>query len=331
MKQINQSRRNFSLSLAALGSTSLIGQASAQSNYPSRPVRLYVGASAGGAPDAMARTMAKLLAESWGQTVVVDNKPGLSGFLAAEVTAQSAPDGLSVCLVLDTVINTVPLLSEKLNIDPLKELKPIGMVGSFPLVLVSNPTRGYSNLQQVIAAAKANPGKLEIGTSGVGSSGHVATEVLTKAAGITLNHVPYKGGLPAIQDTVAGHIGMMWSSVGAAMPLINTGKLTPLAVGSTERFALLPNVGTVQEQGYPGFTAGNWVALMGPAALPDAIREKIYSDVLKLSGNQVYRDTLLAQGIEARTAPSAELAKLMRSEYERNKVLFSSLGLLANK
>ena len=324
-------RRQVTASTAALALAGISPRLLAQAAFPNRAMKLYVGASAGGAPDAMARTMGKLLTEAWGSAVVIDNKPGVSGFLAAEATAQAAPDGYSICLLLDTVLNTVPFLTEKLPIDPVKDLKPIGMVGSFPLVFVSNPSLEYRNMQQVVAAAKANPGRIDVATSGLGSSGHVATELCARATGRKLNHLPYKGGLPALQDVVAGHAPMMWSSVGAALPLVKGGKLLALGVASTERFSLMPTVPTFQEQGFANFTAGNWLALMGPAALPDALAQRIYSSVLGLGTNPVYQETLLGQGIEARSMPSPELARLIRTEYDRNKALFSSLGLLVSK
>ena len=317
--------------MAAVGLGGSLPRVHAQNAFPNRPVKLYVGASAGGAPDAVARTMGNLLAERWGYPVVIDNKPGLSGFLAAEVTAQAPPDGHSLCLLLDTVMNTLPLLSTTLSIDPVTQLKPVGMVGSFPLVVVANPSVKFRDLKQLVAAAKTDPTGIDMGSSGVGSSGHVATEIFARMAGIKLNHVPYKGGLPALQGTVAGDIPMMWSSVGAALPFVNSGRLVAIAVASTQRFPLMPDVPTFEEQGYPKFTAGNWLALMGPLALPDALTQKIYGDVLSLATNDAYRKTLLGQGIEARDMSSAELSRLIRSEYDRNKVLFASLKLQPDK
>ena len=259
MASFIQTRRQFARTVAALGAASFALPSMAQTSFPTKQVRLYVGASAGGAPDAAARTMGRLLEESWKQSVVIDNKPGISGLLAADATAQAAPDGHSLCMLLDTVLNTVPHLSENLLIDPIKSLKPIGMVGSFPLVLVVNAALPYRTLQQLVAAAKARPGSIDVGSSGPGSSGHVATELFSRAAELKLNHVPYKGGLPALQDTAAGHVASMWSSVGAAMPFIKDGRLISLAVGSDTRFSLLPNVPTFQELGFPRFTAGNWL------------------------------------------------------------------------
>ena len=163
------------------------------------------------------------------------------------------------------------------------------MVGSFPLVLVANPSQKFRDLKQLVAIAKAAPSGIDVGSSGVGSSGHVATEIFARTAGLELNHVPYKGGLPALQGTVAGDIPMMWSSVGAALPLVNGGKLVADCGGEHRALSVDADVPTFEEQGYPNFTAGNWPR-SGTAALPDALAQKIYSDVEPRS-NEAYRKT----------------------------------------
>ena len=193
MKPLRQNRRRFLATMAAVGLSGAFARVHAQNAFPNRPVKLYVGASAGGAPDAVARTMGNLLAERWGYPVVIDNKPGLSGFLAAEFTAQAPPDGHSLCLLLDTVMNTLPLLSTTLSIDPITQLKPIGMVGSFPLVVVANPSVKFRDLKQLVMAAKADPAGIDVGSSGVGSSGHVATEIFARTAGSEVESCALQG------------------------------------------------------------------------------------------------------------------------------------------
>ena len=331
-KTLGISRRTFTAASAALaaGGAVFTGRARAQA-FPSKPVRLYVGASAGGAPDLTARTMSKILGDSWGQPIVVDNRPGVSGLLAGELTSQAPPDGHTLCLLLDSVLNTVPFLTDKMPIDPIKDLKPIAMAGGFPLVLIAHPSAKLRNLQELSAAAKAAPGKLNYASSGLGSSGHLAMEMFARTAGLKLNHIPYKGGIPALQDTIAGQIPLLWGSVSACLQPIQAGKVVALAVGSAERFVLLPNVPTAAEQGYPGFTAGNWMGVLGPAALPDALVQKIHGDMARLSQSAAFRDALLAQGIEPRTMPTPEFARLIRTEYDRNKTLFASLGLGPSK
>lgn len=298
-----------------------------QAAWPRQPVKLYVGASPGGAPDAMGRLMARLLGESWGQPLVVDNKPGAAGMLAAEITSKAPADGYSLCLVLDSVVVNQPLLLEKMPLDPVNDLKPIAIVGSFPLILVANPNIKIKTLKDFVAEARANPGKIDYGSSGVGSSVHLAMEVLQRAAGFKVNHVPYKGGIPALQDVIAGHIPLMWSSVTAAVPLMQGGKIIPLGIGSAERFPLLPNVPTLVEQGFAGFSASNWIGVLGPKQLPDAIAQKLQADFAALARNTAYRDAMIAQGIEPRATRSDDFARQITAEYNANKALFASIGL----
>jgi len=326
------SRRRFSAAaFIAAASASSLSPARAQGAFPNRPIKLYVGASAGGAPDATGRAMAKILGDSWGQPIVVDNRPGVSGLLAAELTTQAAPDGHTLCLLLDSVLNTVPFMASNLSIDPLKDLKPIAMVGSFPLVLIAHPNVKYKNLQQLVAEARANPGKIDYASSGLGGSGHLAMEMLARQAGVKLNHVPYKGGIPALQDVVAGHIPLLWGSAAASIPLVKSGKVIALGIGSPTRFAMAPEIPTGIEQGFAGFTAGNWMGVFGPANLPDSLVEKIHADLGRMARMPDYRESMLAKGIEPQDIPTSEFVKTTRAEYDRNKTLFASLGIGPSK
>lgn len=320
--------------LLAYGATALASAcagmslpAAAQGAYPNRSVKLYVGASSGGVPDVTGRALSRILGDIWGQPIVVDNRPGVSGLLAAELTSQAPGDGYTLGLLLDTVITTVPFMADKLSMDPLTDLRPIALLGGFPLILVANPNVKYRTLQELMAQAKANPGKIDYASSGLGSSGHLAMELLTRSAGVSMTHVPYKGGIPALQDVVAGQVPMIWGSLGACAPLMQAGKVIALAIGSPERFSLQPSVPTAAEQGFPGFTAGAWMGIFGPLKTPDALVRKIHDDLARLAQNPAYREALLAQGIEPRTISTEEFGKLVRSEYDRNKALFASLGL----
>lgn len=324
--------RKFLPALAAgafLASACVASLAQAQqTQWPRQPVKLYVGASAGGAPDTAARLMAKMLQETWGQPLVIDNRPGAAGLLAGEVTAQAAPDGHSLALVLDSVIVNLPLLStDKLPIDTLTDLKPVSQVGAFPLILIANAGVKYRNLREFIAAAKAAPGKIDYASSGIGSSVHLAMEVLQKQGGFEVHHVPYKGGIPGLQDTIAGHVAMMWSSITAAIAPLQSGKVIALGVGSAERFPLLPNVPTVAEQGFPGYTASNWMGIFGPKALPDALVQRIQSDFAALARNPGYREAMIAQGIEPRALRPDEFARQIQTDYNNTKAMFATLKL----
>ena len=321
------SRRAFTLTGASLTTMASL-PVFAQSGFPNRPVKLYVGASAGGGPDATARSIADGLKPVWGQSVVVDNRPGAAGVLAAELTAQAAPDGHTLCLLLDSVLTTVPFVTDKMPVDPLKDLKPIAMVGGFPMVLVANPSVvKYRNLREFAAEARDKPGKIDYASSGVGGPGHLAMETFSGMTGISVNHVAYKGGLPALQDVLAGHIPLMWSSIFAALPSLQSGRLVALGIGSSDRFPLAAGVPTAIEQGYAGFTAGNWLGVFGPAGLSDALTQRIHDDLEKLAANPAYRDALLAQGTRVTSMPASDFARTIRSEYERNKALFARLNI----
>ena len=310
--------------LLGLGGTSQAQQPA----WPRQPVKLFVGASPGGAPDTAARLMGKLLQETWGQPLVIDNRPGAAGLLAGELAAQAPADGYALCLVLDSVIINLPLLSaDKLPIDTLTDLKPVAQVGSFPLILVANPNLKYKTLREFIVAAKAAPGKIDYASSGVGAAVHLAMERLQRQGGFEVHHVPYKGGIPGLQDTMAGHVAMIWSSITAALSPMQSGKVIALGVGSAERFPLLPNVPTVAEQGFPGYTASNWMGIFGPKALPDALAQKIQADLATLARTPAYRDAMIAQGIEPRATAGADFARQIQADYNATKALFATLKL----
>lgn len=301
--------------------------AAQQAAYPNRPVKLLVGASPGGAPDMVARLMARILGESWGQTLVIENKPGVAGMLAADQASKAPADGYEIGMVLDSVIVNLPFLSEKMPFNTLTDLKPVAMVASFPLILIANPNQKFKTLKEFLAEARANPGKINYGSSGLGSSVHLAMEVLQRNAGVQVTHVPYKGGIPALQDVIAGHVPLMWSSVTAAVPLLKSGKIIALGIGSPERFPLLPDVPTVAEQGFAGFSASNWLGVFGPAAMSETAVRKLRADFATLARNPAYREALLAQGIEPQGSDSDDFAKRIQADHARNKALFSALGL----
>lgn len=330
MNPISSTLYKFSAAIMVIACIGIALPAAAQqAAYPNRPVKLLVGASAGGAPDMVARQMAKVLADSWGQTLIIENKPGVAGMLAADQVSKAPNDGYEIGILLDSVIVNLPFLNEKMPFNTLTDLNPIAMVASFPLILIANPNQKFKTLKEFLAEAKANPGKINYGSSGLGSSVHLAMEVLQRSAGVQVTHVPYKGGIPALQDVVAGHVPLMWSSVSAAMPLLKSGKVIALGIGSQERFPLLPDVPTVAEQGFSGFSASNWLGIFGPAAMSEAAVRKLRADFAMLTRIPAYREALLGMGIEPQggDGDGDRFAKLIRADYARNKSLFSALGL----
>ena len=299
----------------------------AQFAYPNRPVKLIVAFPPGGATDLIGREVAKGLQGIWGQTVIVDNKPGAAGMIAADATARATPDGLTLMLATDGAIVAIPFLQEKMPYDALTDLKPIALVAGIPLILFANPNLKVKTFAEFLAVAKANVNGIDYASSGIGGSHHLSMELLQRAAGIKLNQVAYKGGAPALQDVLAGHVAVMWAAVSTALPHIHSGKLVPLAIGSLERSTLLPVVPTVDELGYPGFEAGNWVGVMAPAGLPVATVLKIQQDLKTVVRTAGYRERIISQGNEVRFSSFEEFTARIHAEYARNKIFFAAAGI----
>ena len=316
-------------SLACMTSLVVSGAAAAQSaaSFPTQPVKITVGFSAGGPTDLMSRELARGLQEIWGQSVVVENKPGAASQIAAEAVARATPNGTSLLLGTDTAIVVLPFLRERLPYDPLVDLKPIAGVGAIPMILVASPGFKVKTFGEFLAAAKANPGKISYASNGVGAGLHIVMERMQRATGISLNHIPYKGGAPALVDMFAGIIPVMWETVPSSLPHIRDGKLVALAVASYERSPLLPNVPTMTEQGYPGFETGLWMGIMGPAGLPPAVTQKVQDDIGRVIQTQSWRDRILPRGFTLRFETSEQFTKRIRLEYDRNKALFAALGI----
>jgi tripartite-type tricarboxylate transporter receptor subunit TctC len=260
----------------------------------------------------------------WGQQVVVENKPGAGGVIAADATAKAAPDGYTLFLATGGIATVVPFIQKNLPYDPQNDIKPIALVGNFPLILVATPASKYRTVAEIVAAAKAKPGTIDYASNGVGVSPHMAMELFQRTAGVKLNHIPYKGSGPAMQDMLGGRVPVMWAAVSSTMAQVQSGKLVPVAVGSLERSPLLPNVPTVAESGYPGFEAAEWIGVMGPAKMPEALVRKIQADLQKVTQSAAYREQQTARGNEARFSTSEEFAKRISAEYNRNKAMFAS-------
>lgn len=314
------------LGLAMIATVATPAAVLAQS-FPNRPVKMIVAFPPGGATDTIGREVARELEAIWGQPVVVDNKAGAGGMIAAAETSRAAPDGYTLLLATDGAIVSIPFLQDKVPYNSLTDLTPIALVGGIPLILVANHSLKVNTFAELIAAAKAKPNGIDYASSGIGASHHLSMELLQRATGIKLHHIAYKGGAPALQGVLAGEVPVMWVAVSTALPHIQSGKLMPLAIGSLERTPLLPNVPTVAELGHPGFEAGNWVGIMGPRGLSAELTRKIQADLLKVVGAPAYRERLLSHGNEVRSSTSEEFASRIRTEYSRNKAFFATTGI----
>lgn len=291
--------------------------------WPTRPVKMLIPFSAGGATDLIVRELAKGLTDIWGQPVVPENRPGAAGVIALEAAARSPADGYTLLLGSESLFSVLPFVHDKLPLNPMTELKPTALVGAVPMILIAHPALKVKTLAEFVNVAKSSAKGLDYASSGLGASHHMSMEYLMRAANLKLNHIAYKGGAPALQDVLAGHILVMWSGISTALPHIQAGKVIPLAVGSLERHPAVPTVPTVAESGYPGFETGSWVGVFAPAATPAPVLQKIERDVNAMVRQSGYRDRMVAAGSEVRYATSEQLVARMKVEYERNRAILS--------
>jgi tripartite-type tricarboxylate transporter receptor subunit TctC len=245
-----------------------------------QPIRLIVGYSAGGPVDSAARLFAPALAKQLGTQVLVDNRPGVSGALAGGVVSKSEPDGLTLFFAASPTITISPNVQKKMPFDPAKDLTPIAPVLSYANVLVINKDLPFQNVKELIAYAKAHPGKLFYGSAGIGASNHLSGELFAAQSSTQLSHVPYKGNAPAMTDVIGGQLAMMFDITSTARNFINAGRVRALAVTSRERNASLPNVPTMRESGLPGYEVVGWYGVYGPAKMPPALVAR-YTDAVR--------------------------------------------------
>jgi tripartite-type tricarboxylate transporter receptor subunit TctC len=282
--------------------------------YPTKPVRLVVPFPAGGTTDILARAVAQKLSEAWGQSVVVDNRPGAGGNIGSELVAKAAPDGYT--LLMGTVgthaIN--PSLYAKMPYDHVKDFTPVILVAGVPNVLVVNPAVPAQTVAELIAYAKANPGKLNFASSGSGTSIHLSGELFKVLTGVQITHVPYKGSSPALTDLVGGQVQMMFDNLPSSLQFIKGNRLRALAVTSTTRAAALPDVPTMVEAGVPGFEASSWFGVLAPAGTPREVVARINAEVAKWLATPDAREKMSAQGAIAAGGTPEDFARHIGAE-----------------
>jgi len=297
----------------ALAAASTLAQAQA---WPSKPVKILFGFPAGSATDIIARNVGQKLSEKWGQPVVIDNRPGAGGNLGSELAARAPADGYTI--FFGTVANAVSAsYYSKLNYDYLKDFAPITLVATTPLVLVANPAVPVNTVKELIAYAKANPGKLNFGSGGTGTSNHLAGEMFKAYTGTDMQHVPYKGTPAAHADLLSGQIGLLFDNIVAVMGHVKSGKVKAIAVTSAQRAESLPDVPTVAESGVPGFEAVSWIGALVPAGTPKDIVDKIHADMVAVLKMPDVREKLGASGAVLVGNTQAEFAAWNRSEIEK--------------
>jgi tripartite-type tricarboxylate transporter receptor subunit TctC len=286
----------------------------AQAAYPTKPVRLVVPFPPGGTTDILARAAAQKLTEAWGQQVIVDNRPGAGGNIGAELVAHAPPDGYT--LLMGTVgthaINAS--LYSKLPYDHIKDFAPIVLIAGVPNVLEINPSLPVTNVQELIAYAKANPGKLNFASSGNGTSIHLSGELFKSLTGVSMTHVPYKGSALALTDLVGGQVQLMFDNLPSSLQFIKAGKLKALAVTSTTRAAALPDVPTMVEAGVPGYEASAWFGILAPAGTPRDVVMRTNAEIVKWLASPDAREKLASQGAIAAGGSPEDFARHIAAE-----------------
>lgn len=286
-------------------------------DYPNRSIRLVVPFVAGGSTDIVARLVAQKLTEAWDKQVVVDNRSGANGAIGMEIVARATPDGHTLVLGYIANLGTGPALNPKLPYDAIKDFAPISHIVSAPSIAVIHPGIAAKNLQELLALARVKPGAIAFGTAAIGSIGHLTGELLNRLAKVQMTHVPYKGGGQAVIDVVAGQIPMVIIGMTAASPHVRSGRLRAIATtGATRSFAF-PEVPTIAEQGFPGFSADAWYGLLTTAGTPRPIVDKLNAEVVRIMKTPEAKERMANVGFEIVGSSPAEFAKLIREEIPR--------------
>ncbi|AGW91104.1 MULTISPECIES: Bug family tripartite tricarboxylate transporter substrate binding protein [Cupriavidus] len=323
-------RKAVAATLAVLGSAWLAPAALAQDgSYPSRPVTLVVSAAAGGTTDLAARMISEPLAKALGQPVVVDNKPGGNGGIAAQLVARAKPDGYTLMLQYSGFHVITPLLVKNLSWDPVKDFAPVANILSAPQVLVVRQGLPVKSLKELVAYAKANPDKLNYASSGNGSLQHVSTELLNQMAGTKITHVPYKGTGPAMTDLLGGSVDLTMTTPPPLMGHIAAGKLRPLVVTSKTRLPSLKDVPSAPEAGYPDLDVSSWFAMYAPAGTPKAVIDKLTGEIDKIVRTEAFRKKAEELGAEAKYMNPQQLAQYQKAELERWAKVIKSANIHA--
>src|SRR6185503_5818421 len=309
--------------LLALG---LFGANAFSQTYPAKPVRLIIAFTPGSSIDIVGRAVAAKLQEIWAQPVVAENRAGAGGSIGSKVVADAAPDGYTL-LANSSAHVANPGIYAKLPYDTLKDFTNLALLGGGPNVLITSPESGLKSLGDFVKAAKANPGKLNFASAGVGSGTHFNIEKLKIATGTDVTHVPYKGTPEAIGDTISNRTCCYWAPLNAALPHVNGGKAVALAVSSASRSPLLPNVPTVAEQGYPGFDYTLWVGLWGPANIPADIAAKINKDVNAALSNPATREQLTKLGTVPGNTSLPQFNAFVRKEIDDTQKILQAAGI----
>ena len=320
-------RRRFALALLAAGLPFAAAAQTGAAAYPNKAIRMVVPFTPGGSTDIMGRTIGQQLSQAWGQAVVIDNVPGAGGSIGADKVAKAPADGYTLLMGHIGTLAVTPSLYPKLPYDPVKAFAAVAWMARVPNVLVVHPALPVKTVQELVAYAKANPGKINYGSGGNGSAAHIATEYLKLQSGTQMQHVPYKGTAPAVNDLVAGQIQLMFTGVPAVMAQVKAGQLRALAVSSPNRVKAVPDLPTVAESGYPGFEADQWYGVVAPANTPPDSIAKLNQQINKTLGTPEIASRLESEGAEATPNPPQVFADLITSEIKRWRTVIEKGGV----
>jgi tripartite-type tricarboxylate transporter receptor subunit TctC len=304
-----------------------LGSSTAQADDPDRPIRIIVPYTPGGTIDVLARLIGPRLTAAWGQPVVIDNRPGAGGNIGADAVAKAPPDGYTLFLATNAPLTINVTAYQNIKYDPLRDFVPITVTGENPILLVAHPTLPVSSVRELIALAKAKPGELAAGTSGLGTTAHLSLAQFNKLAGVDVRHIPYRGGVPSLTAVVAGEVPFAFSDNVPAMPLVRDGRLKALASTGQRRSGISPDVPTMVEAGLPGFdiVATSWFA--APGGTPMDIVRKLNRETLQALNDPEFRDKLRTMGLDPLGLTPEEAAAFLRSELPRWKAIVTDAGV----
>ena len=316
--------RRLSIVLAAC---LLTAATPSHAEYPERTIQIVVPYTPGGTVDILARKLGDRLGKAWGQPVVIINRPGAGGSVGAEVVAKSAPDGYTFLLSTNSPLTTNLTLYPSLGYEPLRDFEPIILAGENPLVLAANPNLPVKSLKELIALAKSKPGQLNAGTSGNGSTAHLSLATLNKQAGISITHVPYRGGVPSIQAAMAGEVQLVFSDIVPVIPQIRDNRLWAIGQTGLHRARIAPDIPTLDESGLPGFNITAWIGAVAPKGTPKDIVRKLNLEIGRALKDKDFAEQISAIGIDPLGGTPDEFAALLQKEIPRWKQIVQDAGV----
>jgi tripartite-type tricarboxylate transporter receptor subunit TctC len=324
-------RSAVALSAFCLGLISSAVPGRAQEAYPSKPIQLVVTTAAGGALDLVARTVADRVSASVHQPVVIENQPAGNGSIAAGQFAKASPDGHTLMMVVDSTVTINPHLYRNLTYDPFRDFAPVSLITRLPLVLIANPEVKADNLKELIALAKANPGKLNYASTGVGTQLHIGMELFKLMTKTDIVHVPYRATTAAMADVMGGRIDLVLIGLSSAKAQVESGKLRAYAIAAPQRSALLPNVPSADEAGLPGYEVRSWFGMFAPAKTPQAIIERLSREIKQASTDPKFMSALAPQGMQIVASSPDEMAQAMREDTKKWADVIRETGTTINQ